>query len=233
LTDIYTVVCNRPAELEAIRVARPKRVLLSYHYFKNMPLSEFLDSVGYEPVIMLDSGAYSAFTSGKNISPVDYMQYIRDNRNYIDEYVALDVIGSSSLSFAYWRLMMDEGYRNAIPVFHYGEPFHMLSRYVAGRRSRAALGGCVPVEDKSAVADWVIECMRQYPNVEFHLLGCNHKIIRERCSGLASRDFSTWIMAAANGYPKSIPGRTRDARIARAVENLSSLEKTGAINWGA
>ncbi|MFH5182916.1 hypothetical protein ACHHV8_09955 [Paenibacillus sp. TAB 01] len=230
--NVYSVVCNRPAEIEAVRAARPSHILISYFYFKNKPVSSLIEDLGYRPAIMLDSGAYSAFTQGKNISLVDYMNYVAANKDHVDEYISLDVIGNARMSFYYWQLMNWEGFR-PVPVFHYGDPMTFLLRYVETNIDRVALGGCVPVEDKQVVANWANKCINAFPDIKFHLLGVNHKIIREQCERLHSRDFSTWIMAAANGYPKSIPGRDRASRIARAIENLRSIKDTGQVEWGA
>lgn len=58
-------------ETEVLQKLKPDRLLLSYYYFKNKPLSTVIDTLGYTPEIILDSGAFSAFTKGSNISLLD------------------------------------------------------------------------------------------------------------------------------------------------------------------
>jgi hypothetical protein len=78
--------------------------------------------------LMLDSGAYSAWKSGKTIDIVDLTRETKQAR--WDESVSLDVIGD-------WKASEENALRQkalgspAFPVFHYGEPFPLLERYCA------------------------------------------------------------------------------------------------------
>ena len=92
---IYHVTAGRKDEIAAIRQARPSRLLLSYFYFRRKNLSEFISRLGYRPEILIDSGAWSAFNSGVEISVVNYMNYLQANRDLIDQYISMDVIGDS------------------------------------------------------------------------------------------------------------------------------------------
>ncbi|WP_148497668.1 hypothetical protein [Paenibacillus senegalensis] len=127
--------------------------------------------------------------------------------------------------------MREEGF-NPIPVFHYGSDFSYLDWYESKGEDFIALGGTVPIQDKKRVVDWINKCINRKPGVRFHVLGTNHKQILNTCTSLESVDSSTWIMAAANGYPKTIPGRDREAKIERAKANIRSIVGTGSIKWG-
>ncbi|MFS0837248.1 hypothetical protein [Paenibacillus sp. 1P03SA] len=220
--DFYFVVTGKSsAEYEVISDVRPPQVLVSYHYFKNKPLKDFVDRIGYKPKIILDSGAYSAFTQGKNIALLDYMAYIQDNSTYIDYYISLDVIGDSEFSYLYYVIMKQKGL-NPVPVYHYGEDESHLVRYIERGETYIALGGTVPISDKQKVADWVQLLCIKYPDIDFHLLGSSSPKIVGKCN-LRSCDSSTWIMLAQNGQPSHIKGTTREAKIKRAKWQMHNL----------
>lgn len=218
--NVYFVTTGLWDEVQVIKKVRPPRLLCSYWYFKNKPLSKFCEELGYQPEILLDSGAYSAFTKGKHVNVLDYIEYIRANRDYIAKYISLDVIGDAKTTVLLWGLMQGLGL-NPIPVLHYGDPIKLLELYsVVG--APVALGGTVPIRDKRVVAAWCAEVKRQYPDTELHLLGSNSKAILH--SGvLTSCDASTWYIQAVKGRPTTIPGRDRTAKIQRAEANMRKI----------
>ena len=115
-------------ELEVIRELKPPNILLSYWYFKSKSLSEFCEQIGYTPNILLDSGAYSAFTKNKTVNLLEYMNFIRANP-MVKDYIALDVIGDSSLTIAFYDIMRIKGF-DPIAVYHYGEDQQVLNHYL-------------------------------------------------------------------------------------------------------
>ena len=214
--NVYFVTIGKKAEIEVIRKLRPSRLLCSYWYFKSKKLSELCDSVGYRPEIMLDSGAYSAVSAGRNLSLLDYMKYIRENEGFIARYVALDVIGDSYTTRAFYDIMRAKGF-SPIPVYHYGDDLETMDHYVASGAGVIALGNTVPIRDKRVVADWCSWMHQKYPCVDLHLLGSSSQKIID-CDGLASCDSSSWYMLAVNGQPKSIAGQTE-----RAEANMRNI----------
>ena len=216
--ELYHVaVDTSTAELEALKIVKPPRLLLSYFYFRNKPLGKYLERLGYQPEIILDSGAWSAHTKGKGIALTDYMKYLDENEEWIKSYFSLDVVFDSLMSYRYWQIMREKGY-NPIPVFHYGDQSNVLERYV-DQTDYIALGGTVPIRDKEKVASWVREIICEYPETKFHLLGSSSPKIIDTCV-LESADSSTWFTQAFNGNPKHIKGRSRESKIERAVYNL-------------
>lgn len=223
---IYFVTTTNREELEVIRELRPPNILISYWYFKNTPLSNFCSRIGYKPNILLDSGAYSAFTKNKTVNVIDYMRYIDDNKDYLTEYIALDVIGNAKLSVALYNLMKTMGY-NPIPVYHYGEHPSVLYTYINLGETKIALGGTVPVRNKSIVATWCNEVCSSFQDVRFHLLGSTSKEALES-SNVSSCDSSSWYMLAVNGFPKDIPGKSREAKLERAKYQMRRLLELSA-----
>lgn len=218
---IYFVTTGLREEIEVIKKVRPPRLLCSFWYFKNKPLGAFCEEIGYKPEILLDSGAYSAYTKGKNVNLLDYLDYIRANHEFISEYIALDVIGKFGLTVNVFRFMYRAGL-NPIPVIHYGMHPVMWSYYGLFPIHSIALGNTVGVQDKRKVARWCESVKKRFPDLDLHLLGSSSGAILE--SGvLDSCDSSTWYMMAVNGEPKEIPGRSREAKMARAEANMRKI----------
>jgi hypothetical protein len=218
---VYFVTAGKSDELEVIRQVKPPCLLLSYFYFRNKSLQEFVDQLGYQPEILLDSGAFSSWTTGRNISPIDYMQYIQENKDHISDYVALDVLGDGEITWHYYQIMKLKGFK-PIPVYHYGTDEQHLRRYLDDGAEFVALGGTVPIGNKQEVAEWVRGLIQRYPDIKFHVLGASSKPILG-VEGLYSCDSSTWILRAANGEPVWIRGKNREAKIKRAIYNMRLL----------
>ena len=218
---IYFVTTTNREEWEVIKEIKPPNVLVSYWYFKNKPLSDLCSYIGYKPNILLDSGAYSAFTKNKSVNIIDYMTYIDNNKDYLVDYVALDVIGNSQLTTALYELMKRMLY-SPVPVYHYGENASVLHKYINLGETKIALGGTVPIKNKTLVVKWCNELCTSFPKVKFHLLGSTSKEVLEN-SKVSSCDSSSWYMMAINGFPKEIVGKSRDAKIERAKYQMKRL----------
>lgn len=220
--NLYFVVTDKGSEeVEVIRRLKPPKLLASYFYFRTKGIGSLIEKLGYTPEILLDSGAFSAWSTGKNISPIDYMRFIDENAQYIGKYIALDVVGDADLTQMYYEIMRLKGYE-PIPVFHYGDDFKYLDYYVERSETTIALGGSAKMRSKPTVAAWCSDVIGRYPGVNFHLLGSSSRQITDHCD-LASCDSSTWIIKAFNGKPQHIPGKTRSSKIARAEYNMREL----------
>lgn len=205
-------------EIPVIKELKPNNLMLSYHYFKNIKLSEFIKVIGYKPRIILDSGAYSAWSQGKEINLEKYTQYIEDNKEYIYRYMTLDKLGDTEKSFEVYEEMKNRGL-NPIPVFHYLGDEKVLEKYINNGETFIALGGTVPIKSKGKVAEWVRMVSWLYPEVDYHLLGSASRKILDHCD-ISSADAATWIIGALNGLPKTIKGNCETSRILRAAENM-------------
>ena len=226
--NVYFVCSNDSCEKEVIKELKPERLLLSYFYFKNKRLQDFIEELGYQPKIMLDSGAYSAWSKGKNISIIDYMNYLDLNRDYIYKYITLDVIGDADVSYMYYAIMKHKEF-DPIPVYHYGDDEKYLRKYIREGSFHIALGNTVPIKDKKKVAEWVNYLTDTYPDIKFHLLGSSSKKITQH-TNLDSCDSSSWIMMAFNGFPKEIKGKSREAKIERAKWQMRTIMEEVKLN---
>lgn len=108
-----------------------KRVLLS---FASKKIVKFLSTWDD---IFIDSGAFTAFTSGKKINHKEYIRFIKENN--IKKYASLDVIGDAEGSKRNYLFELKQGL-NPIPAFHYGEKIDYLQFYL-DNASYIALGG--------------------------------------------------------------------------------------------
>jgi hypothetical protein len=112
-------------------------VLVSY-----VNLLSFLKNGGWPGRWVLDSGAYSALTSGKRI---DLSRYIDDCLSFLagpnppEVVFALDVIGDPEATARNTEEMWRQGV-GAVPTYHRGSPRHYLEG-LAGRHDKIALGG--------------------------------------------------------------------------------------------
>lgn len=119
---------------------------------------------------ILDSGAYSAWKSGEVVS-LDGLCKEAATQDW-DEVAALDVIGDPDASLANALEMKSRGLV-VMPVFHYGEPWSILSSYKA-EFGRIGLGGITSI-GKTQKMKWVDQCFsRAYP-AKFHGFGVGNK----------------------------------------------------------
>lgn len=136
--------------------------------------------------IMLDSGAFSVWNSGKTIDLDDYITFCGD-RPEVDYYVNLDVIppkGVIHITRAILDGCAEEGYRNyrkmvgllpsrdqIIPVFHQGEDEKWLGKYLDRGATYIGLGS---LAGSGAIADkvkWVRSVAKHLDGVRVHGFG--------------------------------------------------------------
>ncbi len=140
-------------------------ILLSFASLRRSPRASI--PTGRFSSIMLDSGAFSAFRSGKVIDVLEYCEFIERNLDRIDLYVSLDVIGDAEASMANLRLMESRGL-SPMPVFHYGEDFDVL-RWMRDRYPLVGLGGMVP-RSRRRMFEWLSTVLDELPH-KYHGFG--------------------------------------------------------------
>ncbi|MCK5235413.1 MAG: hypothetical protein KAR06_00395 [Deltaproteobacteria bacterium] len=166
--------------------------------------------------IMLDSGAFTAWTKKVVIDIDDYIEFIHKYKPYLNSYVNLDVIPaefgrkatpqevkeSAQKSFENFLYMRDNGL-DPIPVFHYGEDFKWLEAMVdAG----CEYIGISPTTDKTtaqkrAWLDKVFEFITDSEGraiVKTHAFGVTGVSLLVRYPWY-SADATTWVRASSFG----------------------------------
>lgn len=180
-----------------------------------------------QSLFMLDSGAFSAWASGKEIDLDHYCAFIRAHAEYLDYYVCLDVIPgafgrtpspeevevSAQKSWDNLIYMQREGL-DPVPVFHMGEQFKWLRRMVD---HGCPYIGISPANDRTTSAKrvWLDRVFNEItdadgkPFVKTHAFGVTAIDLLTRYPWY-SADSTTWIMIAARGkilVPRWVGGK--------------------------
>lgn len=177
--------------------------------------------------IMLDSGAYSAWSHSKTIDVRDYIKFVKQVKQHIWRYVNLDVIpgsidrvrtreeveASAAKSYQNLERMRDAGLR-PLPVFHQGESFSWLEKMIADGEKYIGISTAKnqpnPVQERwldqffTAITD-----SRGRPIIKVHGFGSAHVSLLKRLPW-HSVDSAGWTIAAAYGkmyVPRYIDGR--------------------------
>lgn len=110
--------------------------LMSYHYIKDDEkknklwglIAQYLNKANS---IILDSGAFSAFSQGSNIDIDEYSNFIKKYISVFDWwfYAWLDVIWDAEISWKNQKYM-EWLWLKPLPTYHYWEPLEYLHRYL-------------------------------------------------------------------------------------------------------
>ena len=169
-------------------------VLVSFVYAKEALVQRFMDAGAN---VMLDSGAFTAFSSGKPIDLAAYMAFLRKmpTTNPRFKYLALDVIGDPAATRVNYDTMVAAGFA-PVPVIQPGAPL-ADARYYADRAPLVCFGGLVgrsPAEVLTRVQSY----LPAIGDTPFHLLGTTTSPL---CLTLRpwSVDASSWKSSARYG----------------------------------
>lgn len=191
--------------------------------------------------IFLDSGAFSAYTRGINISIENYINFIKKHKEYISLYAVLDVVGDAESTLQNQRIMEKAGLK-PIPCFHLGEPLSYLRKYVH-EYEYIAIGGMAKISSESQLMFFLDDCFdiicnkKGLPKIKVHAFGVTRTPILTRYP-FYSADSSSWLLTAAVGgiyvpwrkkdgswdYLEELPGK-KTQKI--CVSAMSKILKTG------
>lgn len=171
----------------------------------------------YKGKLMIDSGAYSAYTKGTTIDIDRYIEYINSCCDVTDYFIALDIIPKEGDSLAD---VAEAGYQNylymiqrvvcpekIIPVHHAADPMSMLKKIVETKLPNGqyvpyiCLGGIVGTNagiDTFLRNSFDIIKSSNNPFVKVHALGLTSLKLLERFP-ITSSDSTAWIMTGASG----------------------------------
>jgi hypothetical protein len=163
---------------------------------------------------MLDSGAYSGWTRGREVDLDAYIRFAKYNERHVDHYVTLDVIpgrnGRRDKSPEAVEQAAQQSYRNhcaikdaglhPIPVYHMDEPVKWLEQMIADGEKYIALSPSLRARRKE-IARWLRFCFKHVPpRCKVHGLGLTSaSLIGRWRHRLASVDSATWVLSSANG----------------------------------
>lgn len=213
LAGIYTAnfkiggtLYNRLTPFEKYQRESATNLLESYHYIHRQ---SFVESIrGDKRKVFLDSGAFSAFTKGVEVDLPGYCDYIKRNRDIIEEVdgdllaSVLDGIGDPLKTYQNQKKMEELGVR-PLPCFHYGEDEKYLEYYVANY-SYITIGGMVPISTPQLKL-WLDRIWGKYltdgsgrPRLKVHGFGLTTVSLMERYPWY-SVDSSSWVQIARVG----------------------------------
>ena len=154
------------------------QILLSYALWNNnVPNLDIIKNKRVD--LFLDSGAFTNFTQGKEIVTLDdYIHFVKENKNWIWNYMNLDVIGDAEKSDYNFEVMKAAGL-NPVPVFTRSdlspkERAKELLKLCANNKF-IAIGGVAnrlkKTEDRKYLYD-TARLIRKHTKTKFHILGC-------------------------------------------------------------
>lgn len=219
-------------------------ILESWHYVGRQ---KFVDEMRADNAkVFLDSGAFSAYTLGVELSVKDYCDYIKRNQDILrveDNVVmasVLDGIGDPLQTYRNQLEMESYGVR-PLPCFHAGEDERYLEWYIQNYEY-ITLGGMVGTSTKQ-LCIWLDRIWDKYltdgsgrAKLKVHGFGITAIPIMERYPWF-SCDSSSWIQAAAFGSivtPKYGPLSVSEKSPARFdagqhASNLTPLEQDAVL----
>jgi hypothetical protein len=177
-------------------------VLASYWYFRDADLDAIFGSNGTDGCptsVMSDSGAFSAWTQGASIDVDDYAAWVLANRRWLDVIVTLDVIGDPVATWDNTQRMIEHGIDDVIPVWHMGEPFDALARYIEAGFTHIGIGGMVG-RPPSSLHTWCAQAFRMAEGTDalFHSFGRTTKAMVHDFPWY-TLDSTTWLNGCKYG----------------------------------
>jgi hypothetical protein len=154
--------------------------------------------------VMIDSGAYTAYTQGIEIAIDDYVAVLREYGDYAETYVNLDVCDNPERTKENQLYLESEGFR-PMAVFHYCEPVSVLDEmtkdyeYIGIGSSALAM-----YRDSAKFNSTVWQITNKYPN-KFHGFAVGQ--LSPKLMKLYSADSTTWLSGAK--YQRQI-GKVKD-----------------------
>lgn len=161
--------------------------------------------------LFLDSGAFSAWTQKQDINIDEYIDFIKRNKDLIDVYANLDVIGlggkQPNLKTAEATLdnqiIMEQAGLNPLPCFHFGEPWEFLDHYVANY-DYLALG--VAGNSGKKLIPWLNKCFAEHicdsqgmPKIRIHGFAVTSVYVMMKYPWY-SVDSTSWVITGRMGF---------------------------------
>ncbi|MEL6853486.1 MAG: hypothetical protein AAFO83_00080 [Cyanobacteria bacterium J06607_13] len=167
------------------------------------------------PRVIIDSGAFTAWTSGKTIDPRDYASWALDfdrrwrSRFASLEFMNLDVIGDQAATWRNLEILEGLG-MSPLPIVTFGVDLSHLDRALE-QYDYIALGGLVPyTRHRKKLQKWLDFCFARIMRYRkrtgvlwrIHLLGVTTEWVLNRYP-CYSTDSSSWVACLRFGQAKS------------------------------
>lgn len=145
-------------------------LLFSFAFHKRIDLAAVRDAVGNDANIMIDSGAFTAHSTGKPIKLADYMAFLEHWRGVYNYAMSLDVVHNTIATARNLVTLTDAGHK-VLPVYTATANERELRR-IARDFDYIAYGGMVGVPKtlQQAATKRVVDICRE-TNTRVHALG--------------------------------------------------------------
>ena len=145
-------------------------LLFSFAFHKRIDLAAVRDAVGNDANIMIDSGAFTAHSTGKPIKLADYMAFLEHWRGVYNYAMSLDVVHNTIATARNLVTLTDAGHR-VLPVYTATANERELRR-IARDFDYIAYGGMVGVPKtlQQAATKRVVDICRE-TSTRVHALG--------------------------------------------------------------
>jgi hypothetical protein len=145
-------------------------LLFSFAFHKRIDLAAVRDAVGNDANIMIDSGAFTAHSTGKPIKLADYMAFLEHWRGVYNYAMSLDVVHNTIATARNLVTLTDAGHR-VLPVYTATANERELRR-IARDFDYIAYGGMVGVPKtlQQAATKRVVDICRE-TDTRVHALG--------------------------------------------------------------
>jgi hypothetical protein len=144
-------------------------ILVAYPYLKPNVIAE-LEKNKQRVRFLLDSGAFTAWKSGKEIHVDEYCKFIESLPTKPWRYFTLDKIGDPEGSLKNYEIMLSRGF-NPIPIFTRGEDIKMIDHYYK-TSDVVGIGGLVGTQGNKGFVKGI---MKIIGDRKAHWLGFNSK----------------------------------------------------------
>ena len=122
--------------------------------------------------LFVDSGAFSVSQGNASVELNKYIEFIKINKDKINHYASLDVVGDGKQSLKNWRIMRKKGLF-PIPVFHDGESHDILREYINEGCTYIGLGAVAYKSNKARLLffDKIFDMYYDRKKIGFHGFG--------------------------------------------------------------
>lgn len=214
----YYFAGSHMKEIDEYMIKKGCRRLMSYHYQKDRDVQHWIENGGNP--LFIDSGAFSAHTSGAEIAVDEYIEFLNDYDEHIEICAQLDTIPgefgkpktpgqlqeAAEQSWNNYLYMYDKlkSPKKLLPVFHQGEDFKFLKQ-ILEHEPKVEYMGISPANDLSQNRKnpWIMKCFKiiresNNPDIKTHALGMTSLPALKRMP-FYSADSTAWLSGGRAG----------------------------------
>ena len=105
-------------------------ILVAFPYFSQSIFKSLSEKDPSTFRLIVDSGAFTAWNTGKNINFNDYLKFLKTIPNNWDyKAVQLDVFGNAEATYINYIKMLQLGFKDIMPVFTRGDSLERLEEF--------------------------------------------------------------------------------------------------------